>query len=105
MGFIMDYIYQGEVQIFQEQLDDFLEVAQKLKIAGLINTNTDYKEVKQENKITRNNPEKSKDIQENEYFDSSAVSMANLIEEPRFQVEKLKLLPWIQLSWTRKFKS
>ena len=91
LEFIMDYIYQGEVQIFQEQLDDFLEVAQKLKIAGLINTNTDYKEVKQENKITRNNPEKSKDTQENEYFDSSAVSMANLIEEPRFQVEKLKL--------------
>ena len=29
-------MYQGEVQIFQEELDDFLNVAQKLKIQGLI---------------------------------------------------------------------
>ena len=33
---MLDYMYQGEVQIFQEQLDDFLTVAQKLKIEGLI---------------------------------------------------------------------
>ena len=36
LKFILDYMYQGEVQIFQEQLDDFLNVAQKLKIEGLI---------------------------------------------------------------------
>ena len=36
LGFMLDYMYQGEVQIFQEQLDDFLSVAQKLKIDGLI---------------------------------------------------------------------
>ena len=33
---VMDYIYQGEVQIYQNDLDKFLEVAQKLKIEGLI---------------------------------------------------------------------
>ena len=38
LGFILDYIYQGEVQIFQEQLDAFLDVAQKLKVSGLIST-------------------------------------------------------------------
>ena len=38
LGFILDYIYQGEVQIYQEQLDPFLNIAQKLKIEGLINT-------------------------------------------------------------------
>ena len=32
---VLDYIYQGEVQIFQEQLDSFLNVAQKLRIEGL----------------------------------------------------------------------
>ena len=31
-GFVLDYIYQGEVQIFQNDLDNVLEVAQKLKI-------------------------------------------------------------------------
>ena len=36
LGFMLDYMYQGEVQIFQEQLEDFLSVAQKLKIDGLI---------------------------------------------------------------------
>ena len=36
LGFMLDYMYQGEVQIFQEQLDDFLSVAQRLKIQGLI---------------------------------------------------------------------
>ena len=36
LGFIMDYIYLGEVQIFQEEIDSFLESAQKLRIEGLI---------------------------------------------------------------------
>ena len=38
LGFVLDYIYQGEVQIYQNQLDNFLEVAQKLKIEGLLST-------------------------------------------------------------------
>merc|ERR1712126_386251 len=33
---IMDYIYDGEVQILQENLDRFLNVAQRLKLEGLI---------------------------------------------------------------------
>ena len=36
LEFIMNYIYHGEVQISQEQLDSFLDVAQKLKVSGLI---------------------------------------------------------------------
>ena len=32
---VLDYIYQGEVQIYQEQLDRFLVVAQRLKLEGL----------------------------------------------------------------------
>ena len=36
LSFIMDYIYQGEVQLFQKDLDNFLDTAQKLKIDGLI---------------------------------------------------------------------
>ena len=33
---ILDYIYEGEVQLYQEDLDKFLDVAQKLKINGLL---------------------------------------------------------------------
>ena len=38
LGFILDYIYYGEVNLFQEQLDSFLESAQKLEIEGLLST-------------------------------------------------------------------
>ena len=36
---IMDYIYNGEVQIFQDNLDRFLSIAQRLKLEGLIGNN------------------------------------------------------------------
>ena len=36
LNLVMDYIYQGEVQIYQDDLDNFLSVAQKLNIEGLI---------------------------------------------------------------------
>ena len=36
LSLVLDYIYQGEVQIFQDQLDGFLSTAQKLQIEGLL---------------------------------------------------------------------
>ena len=33
---ILDYMYNGEVQIYQEQLDGFLEMAQRFQVEGLI---------------------------------------------------------------------
>ena len=33
--FILDYVYQGEVQIYQDQLHSFLDAAENLKISGL----------------------------------------------------------------------
>ena len=45
LGFMLDYMYQGEVQIFQEQLDDFLIVAQKLQIDGLISDQKNEEEL------------------------------------------------------------
>ena len=45
LNFILDYIYEGEVQLFQEDLDKFLDVAHKLRINGLIGgENEDNKE-------------------------------------------------------------
>merc|ERR1719342_390442 len=46
---VLDYIYNGEVNINQEDLDRFLQVAQKLEIQGLLNTQEKEKEM--ENKI------------------------------------------------------
>ena len=39
---ILDYIYHGEVQIYQEELDVFLSIAKKLKIEGLISNDDSH---------------------------------------------------------------
>ena len=44
LGFIHAYIYHGEVNIYQEQLDSFLESAQKLEIEGLLDGSKDSNE-------------------------------------------------------------
>ena len=36
INLMLDYIYQGEVQIYQEHLDRFLEVSRKFKLDGLM---------------------------------------------------------------------
>ena len=48
LGFILDYIYQGEVQIYQNQLNSFLDVVQILQISGLIAADSE----KQDNSAT-----------------------------------------------------
>merc|ERR1711884_962829 len=42
---IMDYIYNGEVNIFQDCLDRFLSVAQRLKLEGLMGNEDNKQEV------------------------------------------------------------
>jgi len=37
---VLDYVYDGEVKIAQDDLDRFLKVAQKLKLEGLISNET-----------------------------------------------------------------
>ena len=44
LGFILDYIYHREVNLYQEQLDSFLESAQKLEIEGLMRMDQESKE-------------------------------------------------------------
>ena len=41
---MMDYMYNGELQIFQDDLDRFLNVAQRLKLEGLITDPDDDQE-------------------------------------------------------------
>ena len=47
---IMDYIYNGKVQIYQEDLDRFLTVAQRLKLEGLIGGDANEEMINQESK-------------------------------------------------------
>ena len=39
INLMLDYIYKGEVQIFQEYLDRFLEIAEKFRLNGLLTDN------------------------------------------------------------------
>ena len=39
INLMLDYIYQGEVQIYQENLDRFLQIAEKFKLDGLLAEN------------------------------------------------------------------
>ena len=58
LGFVLDYIYHGEVNLYQEQLDSFLESAQKLEIEGLIGMSEESMEQKthHENKMEQDIP-------------------------------------------------
>ena len=47
LSLILDYVYYGEVQLLQEQLDDFLLASSKLKISGLTgNEKEEYPDTK-----------------------------------------------------------
>ena len=48
---ILDYIYFGEVQIFQEELDRFLNIAQRLKLEGMMGDSNETKQDENEEKI------------------------------------------------------
>ena len=41
LAYILDFIYYGEVKLFQEQLNDFIESAQILEIEGLLGNKED----------------------------------------------------------------
>ena len=75
---IMDYIYEGEVQILQENLDYFLDVAQKLRINGLTGGDT-----KQENYT-----EDEKEADGSEYFpkvEDYETSLEEISEVKKYQ--------------------
>ena len=48
---ILDYIYQGEVQLHQQELNRFLRIAERLKLDGLI----DVEDEEEAESITDNN--------------------------------------------------
>ena len=44
LNVMLDYIYQGEVQVQQEHLNRFMEIATKFKLSGLLTSETEWKE-------------------------------------------------------------
>ena len=85
INLMLDYIYQGEVQIYQENLDRFLEIAKKFNLDGLVAEEKDtFKEEYPHAEITN--------YQENEY---ESVTQPNQVYHPHSKpiIEKsLKVL-------------
>ena len=50
---IVDFIYHGEANIFQEDLNDFLALAEELQIKGLIGTQIENDETVEEQKVLK----------------------------------------------------
>ena len=77
---VLDYIYQGEVQIYQEQLDRFLVVAQRLQLEGLI-----IQDVHQERKMKIETSE----IQGNTFQDNIEAEEHERVDKEDFKSETL----------------
>ena len=70
MNSILDYIYNGEVQIYQENLDKFLEVAQRFHIEGLMQSEGEA-----------HHTEKFEEKEDKSYFENES----NLIERKHIE--------------------
>ena len=86
LGFIMDYVYQGEVKIYQEQLDKFLECASKLKIEGLVGDVTETKTTN--NQTNQSNESSTLSNSPTSYFQESFKDESH--DEPQQRVPKIK---------------
>ena len=78
LQFVLDYIYQGEVQIYQEQLDRFLEVAQRLKLEGLTGNDHDH-----ESKMYETLKEAVGDVDNERFTETETFKKENVIRKPR----------------------
>ena len=65
LGFILDYIYHGEVNIYQEQLNNFLESAHKLEIEGLLCGTEESHEYFHERKNLNQKPKEDENYKQN----------------------------------------
>ena len=66
---VLDYIYLGEAHIFQDKLDRFLSVAERLKLEGLLSKEDDSKDEEEQ--------EYQQDIHENETSIEETIVMRN----------------------------
>ena len=77
INLLLDYIYQGEVQIHQEGIDRFLEVASKFKLEGLMGTETDIKDPESPNNITKDFGEEEEWLKEPAEAGKCAITKMN----------------------------
>ena len=96
---MMDYVYNGELQIYQEDLDRFLNVAQRLKIEGLMSdpdadkkeegeVNVETKQVKTEKAPSKKIPSYQTERQEKSVIAKINTAESESISEVSQQIEE-----------------
>ena len=78
---VLDYIYQGEVQIYQEQLDRFLVVAQRLQLEGLTSQDDE-----QERKVNDT-------FEERDIFERNNEKESEAVDFKEIKADKIKRRP------------
>ena len=69
---ILDFIYNGELQIYQDHLDNFLDIAQRFQLEGLIQGKDENKDAETEQFDTMFDPEDDYKVMVND-FESNTV--------------------------------
>ena len=72
---LLDYIYQGEVQIFKDELDRFMKIAQRFKLQGLLDVTNEV-----ENEPLMMMTSKIDDLEKEIFADNNPKSPGNRIE-------------------------
>ena len=93
---ILEYVYNGEVQIFQDKLDHFLSIAHSLKLNGLINAEGPKQQEAELEMENSDNEETSKNIlsqpliktQERNYLSINDGNFAAIDEKIQQCIEK-----------------
>ena len=89
---IIDYVYEGEVQLFQEQLDSFLAAAQKLQIAGLLSSRQkeeiDNKDFGMENAYINDVKGEEEEEEEEEEKEKTSLEMSGLENKKKRKINK-----------------
>ena len=78
---ILDYIYNGEVKIFQDDLDRFLTVAQRFKLEGLLGSDNQNDEVEEEKQNEMIKPKLRKAPLQSEYTEIKNTGQQSKVKE------------------------
>ena len=76
---MLDYIYHGEVKIYQDNIERFLEIANKYQLEGLLSNETDKKEELNTNKDTPVQFQSNAKVEEKSF--SVGITSNNVIEK------------------------
>ena len=70
----LDYMYNGEIQIYQDDLDRFLDIAQRFQIKGLLNNEVGADEETQAMDDQANQESNTANIQTERHSDDSIIT-------------------------------